>query len=158
MVIKLTNFEKYYEEIIKLHMCDYMVTYYGEVFQCREVEDNCDSVDCIFNRLKHCDIDGKRAWLFNEFAPALSYSEMIFVDKFKEEGWLARDKDGSLYLYFRTPIKGPSSWVYSSEIPACIEIDKTHFKFISWEDEKPVPLSFIKTLYDNPNKDNNDDE
>lgn len=153
----MTNFEKYYDKISKLFMCNYMVTSDGEILQCTKVKDNCDSVNCIFNILGHCGIDRKREWLFDEFIPPISFSELIFVRIFKDRGWLARDKDGSLYLYLEKPTKGQTKWCIKDgiDVRVCVKLDEEYFKFIRWEDKKPVSLSYIKKHY--TSKDDNDD-
>lgn len=153
----MTNFEKYYDEILKLYMCNYMVTLQGEVKQCGDVKDNCTTDNCIFNILGHCDIDRKREWLFDESKVPLTISEIIFIQKIKGDGWLARDKDSSLYLYLEKPTKGQTKWCIKDgiDVRVCVKLDEEYFKFIRWEDEKPVSLSYIKKHY--ISKDDNDD-
>lgn len=153
----MTNFEKYKDEILKLNMCDYMVTLNGEIFQCAEVKDNCDADNCIFNMLKHCDVDSKREWLFDEFEISLTMSEIIFIQRIKGDGWLARDKDGSLYLYLEKVTKGRTKWCIRDgiDVRVCVQLNEDYFKFIRWEDSEPVSLSYIKKHY--INKDDNDD-
>ena len=52
--------------------------------------------------------------------------------------WIARDGDGSLFVYCSKPIKKESSWVSEMFLDWCdIWIFKHLFQFIKWEDEEP---------------------
>ena len=53
----------------------------------------------------------------------------------KDYKWIARDENGSIYLYKRKPNKGSYSWGMWSEI-SLFPFDHI-FQFIKWEDEEP---------------------
>ncbi len=46
--------------------------------------------------------------------------------------WLARDKDGELYLYFNRPERGETVWVAES---GYMRIDDNLFPNLTWGDE-----------------------
>lgn len=52
--------------------------------------------------------------------------------------WLARDKDGHLWLYEKKPIKQPVYWVCVSG--DCQTLDLNLFPEVKWEDEEPREL------------------
>ena len=48
--------------------------------------------------------------------------------------WIARDKDGELFVYSDIPIRCKNHWGY----PTCFYIDKSMFPSIKWEDDEPT--------------------
>ena len=48
--------------------------------------------------------------------------------------WLARDKDGELFVYSDIPIRCKNHWGY----PTCFYIDKSMFPSVKWEDDEPT--------------------
>ena len=52
----------------------------------------------------------------------------------KVKVWLARDKDGELFVYSDIPIRCKNHWGY----PTCFYIDKSMFPSIKWEDDEPT--------------------
>ena len=64
--------------------------------------------------------------------------------------WVARDRDGSLYMYEKKPYKYKCKYFCSLKNVWCIEgygkvasvrePNESWFKFIKWEDEEPTPL------------------
>lgn len=54
--------------------------------------------------------------------------------------WIARDKDGKLYLYFGYPHKDKSAWWLpdSEAYGGTIRLDLTLFPSVEWEDEEPT--------------------
>ena len=60
----------------------------------------------------------------------------------EEEIWLARDKDGSLYLFFREkPQKKETLW--DNQIDSWIEIDSHLFPEVKWSDEEPTKFKLV---------------
>lgn len=56
--------------------------------------------------------------------------------------WLARDEDGSLYLFNNKPIKGERCWIssqYGTEYDV-LEVQKDLFPEITWDDDDPVEV------------------
>lgn len=54
--------------------------------------------------------------------------------KNKVKVWLARDKDGELFVYSDIPIRCKNHWGY----PTCFYIDKSMFPSVKWEDDEPT--------------------
>ena len=53
--------------------------------------------------------------------------------------WIARDKDGKLYLYFFHPIQGRNAWWLSDgEAYGAKRIDSNLYPSVKWEDEEPT--------------------
>ena len=52
----------------------------------------------------------------------------------KVKVWLARDKDGELFVYSDIPIRCKNHWGY----PTCFYIDKSMFPSVKWEDDEPT--------------------
>ncbi len=62
------------------------------------------------------------------------------MDKVTINGWVARDENGSLYLYSDEPWKGPLGW--KVDIDVWIEpLDSTKFPNVKWEDEEPTQVT-----------------
>ena len=57
------------------------------------------------------------------------------------EAWVARDKNGMLYLYLAKPKKYKSKW-YPNIRSDYFEIDRKLFPEVKWEDEEPTELAF----------------
>ena len=60
----------------------------------------------------------------------------------KEIGaWLARDKDGELYLYKDKPFRGSEQWRENPVlITGLIELRKEWFPEVQWSDEEPTKV------------------
>lgn len=57
------------------------------------------------------------------------------------EAWVARDKDGMLYLYLVKPRKSQSKWLPNIRSDY-FGIDRECFPEVKWEDEEPTELTF----------------
>ena len=55
------------------------------------------------------------------------------------EAWVARDKDGMLYLYAAKPRKYQSKWLPNIRADF-FEIDRELFPEVKWEDEEPTEI------------------
>ena len=64
-----------------------------------------------------------------------------------EEMWLARDRDGKLYLFIDSsePKKSTDTWTSAGYFPTIIEIPRVYFPQIHWYDEKPTKLQLVIT-------------
>lgn len=51
--------------------------------------------------------------------------------------WIARDKDGKLYLYSNKPFKEPQEW-RSRPANGTIYLDPGLFPSVKWEDSEPT--------------------
>ena len=56
------------------------------------------------------------------------------------EAWVARDKDGMLYLYLAKPRKHQSKWLPNICFDF-IELIRESFPEVKWEDEEPTEVS-----------------
>ena len=56
------------------------------------------------------------------------------------EMWIARDDDGTLYLFKNKPVKGISTWhdEANNDYNNYFEIDRNSFPEIQWEDNEPT--------------------
>lgn len=56
--------------------------------------------------------------------------------------WIARDEDGSLWLYNTKPEKGDKAWILTNTTGGCCKIDEEldGFEDVKWEDEEPREL------------------
>lgn len=57
------------------------------------------------------------------------------------KAWVARDKDGMLYLYLAKPRKSQSKWLPNIRFEF-IELSRESFHEVKWEDEEPTELTF----------------
>lgn len=57
------------------------------------------------------------------------------------KAWVARDKDGLLYLYLAKPRKYQSKWLPNIRF-AYFDINRELFPEVKWEDEEPTELTF----------------
>ena len=83
-----------------------------------------------------------------EKAPLLSEAEYHILNSLsKEWKWMARDKDGSLFLYDKKPYKYGSFWKYAS---AYIELDiyERLFPYMKWEDDEPWKITKLLERYE----------
>lgn len=107
----------------------------------------CDEISCItcgFGRLK-C-VSGRIKWLMSEYKPepVLTAREKHFVE-FAQEGWLARDEDGELYLFVAKPQKKALCWNIAG-IHVRLKAFGDIFPFITWEDEEPWVVADLRKL------------
>jgi hypothetical protein len=63
--------------------------------------------------------------------------------------YVARDKDGTLCVFFSKPVKGyfVKSWKsVSLYLRDYFELDSSLFPEVSWEDEEPTEVELVKKL------------
>lgn len=127
----MTNFEKYKDEILPLAKNNR-----GFAFHMNKITDcklsgckNCIFTGtCIANRIK---------WLYEEYqepAPKLTKDEAIFCNIV--DGFIARDKDGSLALYSSEPYLENEYWFDSDTEASGTTIKSDLFPFITYKSEK----------------------
>ena len=59
--------------------------------------------------------------------------------------YVARDKDGDLYLYKKQPVKYSESWQLCSDNPYDFyKLDSSLFPEVKWEDEEPTEVELVK--------------
>ena len=57
------------------------------------------------------------------------------MGKNKEKVWLARDKNGELWLYQSIPNRDADEWFCKA---SCCKIDSSKFPSVKWEDDEPT--------------------
>ena len=63
----------------------------------------------------------------------------------KTNMYVARDKDGDLYLYKKQPVKYSESWQLCSDNPHDFyKLDSSLFPEVKWEDEEPTKVELVK--------------
>lgn len=135
----MTNFEKYKDEILLLAKNNR-----GFAFHMNKITDcklsgckNCIFTGtCIANRIK---------WLYEEYqepAPKLTKAEKGFCEVVKD-GYIARDKNGDLYLYNNPPYVTETDW---RECGHCTRLCSKFFPFITWESNKAWSIEDLLKL------------
>lgn len=74
--------------------------------------------------------------------PVISEVEKSYLKIFNELGYkyLARDRNGTLFIYTEKPVKYISSWGTTDDFTKSFcEL----FKFITWEDDEPVSITYM---------------
>ena len=56
--------------------------------------------------------------------------------------WVARDKDGMLYLYLAKPRKNQSKWLPNIRFEF-IELSRESFPEVQWTDDEPTKVKLI---------------
>lgn len=78
--------------------------------------------------------------------PALStfinLKTIIMRAKKSIRAWVARDKDGELFLYFSKPLRNQGYWHNNSNQ---IELPQEAFPNVKWEDNKPTRVTIRTT-------------
>lgn len=107
------------------------------VVPCRETScNNCLFYDgkksCKINRLNWANAEYEEPKIFTE-------REKLFVKLFPSIQYIARDKNGTLYVYMSKPEKSSLAWLSDNEflweIESYMNLD---FDSIQWEDEEPT--------------------
>lgn len=63
-----------------------------------------------------------------------------------EMGWVARDKDGELWLYGSKPFKNEERGIWNSYRIPSRRIYPERFASVTWEDEEPTKVRIIKSV------------
>ena len=145
----MKNWEAFEAEIKKIGEVDFAYLD-GTVLPCEDVP-SCNGCSfeppydysCAYIRM---------LWLYDEAEPMLTPEEKAFVDML-ENGYVARDKNGSLLLFDSEPHRLNIYWT-NAKIDSeghhmygrrCTEMNKDKFKFIQWENE-PYKIEDLKRL------------
>lgn len=139
----MKNKEKYYEEILEI------IVEGGDLAvdkntnkprTCRGF--NCDY--CLFK--SDCyGSESRKKWLEAEYQEAIHLTDdeiVILKNIDKQWKWIARDKNGKLFLYANKPCKSEAGegWFYrTGDFDSLIFFDHL-FQFVNWEDEEPYSI------------------
>lgn len=136
----MTNLEKYMNKIINICNQDStevavaMDIGTGVLRRCSEVGCERCKFSSRFNGNGRCEVNLVR-WLFSEYqepAPKLTKAEKGFCE-ILDDGYIARDKNGELYLYNNPPYVTETDW---RECGHCTKLCSNFFPFITWESGK----------------------
>lgn len=135
----MTNFEKYKDEILDITKNGWAkVTKDGKVTACSS---KCEDCAFYYNNVGGCR-NAFIKWLYGEAKPTLTAKERAFCE-IVAEGYIARDKEGDLYVYANEPQKGKIQWCDDVDY---IPLNNEYFPFITWEDEEPWTVEELLKL------------
>lgn len=138
----MTNCEYWKERLLEI------VESGGDVAIMGGVPVICESIDCRdCDRIGKCTEDGLVEWLCAERATVqkLTKKERMFCE-LAETGWIAREKNKSLYLFSSKPKKGNELWFGDSYLVNYHPSFNLKFDFIKWEDEYPWSVEDLLKL------------
>ena len=134
----MINFEKFKDEILEtIEQGDNIAFKNGVITPCSTT--NC--MECEFYTGNGCNKKFIK-WLYAEAKPTLTAKERAFCE-IVNEGYIARDKDGELYIYANEPPKRKEQWCSDVDF---IPLNNEYFSFIIWEDEKPWSIEELLKL------------
>lgn len=141
----MTNFEKYKDEITKIvyeegkSIAREKNT--GRLTCCGDINCVCCQFfygNCVVNMFK---------WMFEEYqepVPKLTKAEKGFCEVIKD-GYIARDKNGDLYLYNNSPYVTETDW-RAAGYDRCTRLCSEFFPFITWESNKAWSIEDLLKL------------
>ena len=106
----------------------------GDCSCCSAVYGNCFNEDCD---------KGVKIWLESEVEIEIELTEverMILENLGEGYSYIARDRDGSLSVYFGKPSKGGDKWNSRGFIFNSFRCFSHLFQFIKWEDEEAYDI------------------
>ena len=141
----MTNYEAYKEEMIKMLLDEGTVSFgvvKGKIKTCYRAK--CS--ECNFNGVPSCR-DARKDWLHAEYVeqPKLTQRERKLCEVI-ETGWIAREKNGMLFLYDEEPGKGAITWSREASASRLDKILLGGFAFIRWQDDEPWTVEDLLKL------------
>ena len=139
----MTNFEKFKNEITE-------IIYNKKSLIAREKNAGrfvcCGDISCAHCQFLHGDcVVNMFEWMLEEYqepAPKLTKTEKGFCEIIKD-GYIARDKNGDLYLYNNPPYVTETDW---RECGHCTKLCSNFFPFITWESGKAWNINELLAL------------
>lgn len=148
----MKNKEKFLDKIIDLACTGerIAVNNKGEVVSCISVG-LCRN--CKFGMEKECE-PAIRKWLEEECAEpqVISKKDKVFLEYLRENNkYIARDKNGNLFVYETKPRKAGMSWIMKGSLvcDSCLYLNRhfnVDFPMVKWEDEEPCKIEDLKKL------------
>lgn len=129
----MTNFEKYKDEILGISRTQAIA-----INKRRNAPEKCSNAvcsECLLHEGTYCNQKAIFQWLYSEYqepAPKLTKAEKGFCEIIKD-GYIARDKNGDLYLYNNPPYVTETDW---REYGHCTRLCSKFFPFITWESNR----------------------
>ena len=140
----MTNFEKYKDEILEISRTQAIA-----INKRRNAPEKCScSVcsECLLHEGRYCNQKAMFQWLYSEYqepAPKLTKAEKGFCEIIKD-GYIARDKNGDLYLYNNPPYVTETDW--RADYGHCMRLCTKFFPFITWESGKVWGINELLAL------------
>ena len=146
----MKNKEKFAKEIVEI-ACDRgsvaVSKAIGEPVYCKEI--NCR--DCLLNN-NGCR-NALRRWAESEYIekPVIGKRDRAFLEYIREEyKYIARDKNGELFIYEKEPRKSDDRvhWnsIYSNDLFCLNRRFSIQFPMVKWSDEEPWLIEDLKKL------------
>ena len=144
----MTNLEKYVNTIINIRnqgstdVAFAMDVKTGALRRCSEAGCEYCKFSSRFNG-KRCEVNLVR-WLFSEYqepAPKLTKAERGFCE-ILQIGYIARDKNGNLFVYDALPRRSKLMWSGST----WRKLDCSFYPFITWESDKAWSIEDLLEL------------
>lgn len=139
----MINLEKYKDEIIKIFNEKRKIIARekntGRLISCGDISCGCCQFlhgDCVTNMFE---------WMLEEYqepVPKLTKAEKGFCE-ILDYGYIARDKNGDLYLYNNPPYVTATDW---RECGHCTRLCSKFFPFITWESNKAWGINELLAL------------
>lgn len=140
----MTNFEKYKDEILEISRTQAIA-----INKRRNAPEKCSySVcsECLLHEGTYCNQRAIFQWLYSEYqepAPKLTKAEKGFCE-ILDDGYIARDKNGELYLYNNPPHVTETDW--RADYGHCMRLCTKFFPFITWESGKVWGINELLAL------------
>ena len=118
------------------------VTKNGEVTTCYSAQcRHCR--DCIFNDAHKCCSELRKEWAEAEYVEPKIFTEeeKALLRALSKINWVAKDRNGEVYLYSNKPSKIVQGWGWDLKNGYMIKLQNfsdLKFESIKWEDEEPT--------------------
>lgn len=136
----MKNKEKYLDDIINYFIKTGAITKEGKFTKCKAIK--CD--DCKFNYPYRVCTKVTREWLEQEYKKSIipSKNEKAILGCLNEKWkWVARNKNGELYVFQDKPFKDEYEWQVRPEVDqSSLFLFNCLFQFVKWEDEEPYSI------------------
>lgn len=150
----MINAEKYKDQLLKF-VEENRDSLFG-------LDKNSEPISCAVSRCNNCQfgfkknnyIEGyscsaaKMKWLLSEYREPVKLTRMEYdILKYLSDNtrhmYIARNKDGNLFLYDTEPVKNKvNDWWSGRNIHGMLAFNKL-FQFVKWEDEKPTSIQEV---------------
>ena len=97
-----------------------------------------------------CSKEKIREWAESEYTekPVINKRDREFLDYIREEyKFVARDKNGKLFIYETQPRKGKTYWYLTYDMYSCLNrYYNVDFPMVKWSDEEPWLIEDLKKM------------
>lgn len=144
----MKNKEKFKDEIVNIICSGNSIAIDKETLV-PMVCSNTDCFNCLFYNIKLDCIGALVNWADQEYKEpnVISYNDSLFLNFIPDEyEYIARDKNGKLFLHKNKPHKLEDCDVWCSEKVCWLCRFEADFPMIKWTDEQPWKISYLKRL------------